>query len=470
MLFSSLVFLWFFLPIVFLGTRLLPIRGQNALLLIASLLFYAWGEPQYIVLMLVSITLNYLGGLCIAAAAQKPTLHKIALGGAVIANLALLGYFKYYTFTASALSALAGAEILPAKEIILPIGISFYTFQAMSYLIDLYRGKIALQKSWFRLALYISFFPQLIAGPIVQYSMVERQLSCRSAGRAQLEYGVKRFLYGLSKKVILSNAFAAKADEIFALSPDIISTPVAWLGALYYTLQIYYDFSGYSDMAIGLGQMFGFTFPENFNYPYLARSITDFWRRWHISLSSWFRNYLYIPLGGNRKGMARTLCNLMIVFVITGLWHGANWQYVAWGVGYGILLIAERLFLGKWLQRAPGIIARSYTLLCVICAWVIFRAPGLRAGISWLMAMFIPTAGSGVYPAMRYIDGRTVLLALIAILCSGLLQQALPKLKAALYSQEHTGTLQSIALLALGFLSVMMLVAGTYNPFIYFQF
>ncbi len=470
MLFSSLVFLWFFLPVVLIASRLLPLKGQNGLLLIASLLFYAWGEPKYLLLMLASITINYLGGLWIAQSSKQKAMHLFALSCVVFVNIALLGYFKYYTFTASALSAIWGAEVLPARDIILPIGISFYTFQAMSYLFDLYRGKIALQKSWFRLALYISFFPQLIAGPIVQYSTVEHQLSNRSVSAAEMNYGIKRFLYGLAKKVILSNAFATKADEIFALSPDIISTPLAWLGAIYYTLQIYYDFSGYSDMAIGLGQMFGFTFPENFNYPYLSRSVTEFWRRWHISLSTWFRTYLYIPLGGNRKGTLRTLCNLFIVFTVTGLWHGANWQYVAWGVGYGILLIAERLFLGKWLAKLPRAIGHGYTLLCVVCAWVIFRAPGLRAGAMWLKAMFIPTAGSGVYPALRYIDTRIIVLGIVAVLLSGIVQTNMPKLKDALYSQEHTGTLQTICLLALGFLSVMLLVAGTYNPFIYFQF
>ena len=467
MLFSSLVFLWFFLPVVLIGSRLLPMRGQNALLLAASLLFYAWGEPRYLALMLVSITLNYLGGLAIAPAAGAR--RRLALAAVVLLNLALLGYFKYYSFAADTLAGLAGHALLPVREIALPIGISFYTFQAMSYIIDLYRGRIAVQKSWFRLALYISFFPQLIAGPIVQYKQVENQLGSRTMTTAATAYGIKRFLYGLAKKVILANAFAAKADEIFGLAPGAISTPLAWLGAVYYTLQIYYDFSGYSDMAIGLGRMFGFTFPENFNYPYLSASVTEFWRRWHMTLSGWFKEYLYIPLGGNRRGQARTLCNLFIVFFVTGLWHGANWQFVAWGVYYGILLIIERLFLKKWLDKVP-VLGHVYTVLCFVCGWVIFRAPGLNAGLTLLRRMFIPTAGSAAYPVGRYLDGRIVVLLVIGLLLCGLLQALRPRLHAALFTEDAPGLAQSAALLALGFGCVMLLVSSTYNPFIYFRF
>ena len=468
MLFSSLVFLWFFLPVVLVASRLLPPRGQNALLLAASLLFYAWGGPSYLILMLVSITLNYVGGLAIAPA--RGAARKGVLAAVVAANLLLLGYFKYYTFAAESLTAIFGHAILPAKEIALPIGISFYTFQAMSYVIDLYRGRIQVQKNWFRLALYISFFPQLIAGPIVQYVQVADQLAARKLDTASTVYGVKRFLYGLAKKVILANAFAAKADEIFGLAPGDISTPLAWLGALYYTLQIYYDFSGYSDMAIGLGRMFGFHFPENFNYPYLSKSVTEFWRRWHMSLSGWFKEYLYIPLGGNRRGQGRTLINLFIVFLVTGLWHGANWQFVAWGVYYGILLIVERLFLGKWLQRAPAIVGHLYAILCFVCGWVIFRAPGLNAGLSLLKRMFLPSAGSAAYPVLRYLDLRMAVLLIAAVLLCGLLQTLRPRLRESLYSESTPGVGQSVVLLALGFLCVMLLVSSTYNPFIYFRF
>ncbi|MDD4850279.1 MAG: MBOAT family protein [Gemmiger sp.] len=468
MLFSSLVFLWFFLPVVFLGCRLLPPRGQNALLLCASLLFYAWGGPRYLVLMLFSITLNYLGGLAIAAAGQR--WRPLVLGVALCANLLLLGYFKYYTFVADALAAVAGGPLLPAREIALPIGISFYTFQAMSYLIDLYRQKIAVQRSWPRLALYVALFPQLIAGPIVQYNQVAGQLGTRTITPADTAYGIKRFLYGLAKKVVLANAFAAKADEIFGLAPAAVSTPLAWLGALYYTLQIYYDFSGYSDMAIGLGRLFGFHFPENFNYPYLSCSVSEFWRRWHMTLSGWFRDYLYIPLGGNRKGMPRTLLNLFIVFLVTGLWHGANWQFVAWGVYYGILLILERLFLGKLLQKLPRAVGWLYTAACFVCGWVIFRAPGLNAGVALLRRMLLPTPGSVAYPVLRYLDARTLLLLAVALLLCGPLQALWPRLRRALYSEATPGPAQTAALLGLGFASMMLLVSSTYNPFIYFRF
>lgn len=468
MLFSSLVFLWLFLPVVFLVSRALPLRGQNALLLAASLLFYAWGGPGYLPLMLVSITINWAGGLLLAPLNGRP--RSGVLSVVILADLTLLGYFKYYTFAADTLNSLLHWPLLPAKEIALPIGISFYTFQAMSYVIDLYRRKCDVQKSWFRLALYISFFPQLIAGPIVQYGQISAQLADRHATAQDVAYGIKRFCWGLGKKVILANAFAAKGDEIFGLAPASVSTPLAWLGALFYTLQIYYDFSGYSDMAIGLGEMFGFHFAENFNYPYLSASVTEFWRRWHMSLSGWFRDYLYIPLGGNRRGKVRTLVNLFIVFLVTGLWHGANWQFVAWGVIYGILLIIERVGFRAFLEKLPRAVGHIYTLFCVVLAWVLFRAPGLKAGLQWLRAMLLPTAGSAAYPVARYLDGRILLLLAVGLLLCGPAQTLLPRLKTVLYSREVPGKVQSAALLAVLFLCTMLLVSSTYNPFIYFRF
>lgn len=470
MLFSSLVFLWLFLPVVLLVYQLLPgIRAKNALLLLASLFFYGWGEPKYILLMLVSITLNYLGGLCLGRFGTAPA-RKAALVCTVAANLGLLGYFKYYTFAANTLAALAGRQLLPVREIALPLGISFYTFQAMSYVIDLYRGKTAVQKNWFRVALYVSFFPQLVAGPIVLYTQVENQLSCRSVSLTRFSYGVKRFLYGLGKKVILANGFATRADQVFALEPGLVSTPLAWLGTLYYTLQIYYDFSGYSDMAIGLGQMFGFDFPENFNYPYLSKTVSEFWRRWHMTLSGWFRDYLYIPLGGNRKGTVRTLVNLFVVFLATGLWHGANWQFVAWGLWYGVLLILERTVLKPLLPRLPAWLSHLYALFFILCGWVIFRAPGLRAGVLWLKAMVLPAAGFAAYPLTRYLDPRTLLLMAAGLALCGPVQVLFPRFKAALYNKEVTGPLQTVTLLVIGFACTVLLVSGTYNPFIYFRF
>ena len=468
MLFSSLVFLWIFLPLVLILYRLLPGGGKNALLLVASLFFYAWGEPVYILLMLASITLNYLGGLLIDG--REGTARKLCLALVVAVNLALLGYYKYYGFAADTLASLLGHPVLPAREIALPLGISFYTFQAMSYGIDLYRRRIGVQKSWFLLALYISFFPQLVAGPIVRYTEVEAQLRRRTTTLEGFVYGIKRFLYGLAKKVILANCFAARADEVFGLDPSLVSTPLAWMGALYYTLQIYYDFSGYSDMAIGLGAMFGFTFPENFNYPYLSRTVGEFWRRWHMTLSGWFREYLYIPLGGNRRGKNRTLLNLFLVFLATGLWHGASWQFVAWGLWYAVLLILERTLLQKPLAVLPAPLTWLYTLFFVVCGWVLFRAPGLRAGLLWLRAMLLPAAGFAAYPVSRYLDIRTLVLLAAGLALCGPVQALWPRLRRALYDKEDTGPAQGLALLALGFVCLTLLVSGTYNPFIYFRF
>ncbi|MEG0178488.1 MAG: MBOAT family O-acyltransferase [Oscillospiraceae bacterium] len=470
MLFSSLVFLWFFLPLIFISYRLLrSIRSQNLLLLVASLFFYAWGEPKYILLMLISITVNYICGICIDKSSVKT--KKWALLACVAINLGLLGYFKYYNFAASSVNSILGGAILPVKDIILPIGISFYTFQAMSYILDLYKGEIKVQKSWFSLALYISFFPQLIAGPIVQYSDVQTALHSRTITARDTSYGIKRFIYGLAKKVILANAFAAAADEIFGLAPDNFGTALAWSGAILYSLQIYYDFSGYSDMAIGLGAMFGFTFPENFNYPYISASVTEFWRRWHISLSSWFKKYVYIPLGGNRKGTSRTLINLFIVFLLTGLWHGANWQFVAWGAYYGILLIIERVFLRKVLENKHlKYFSNIYTLLAIIVGWVLFRAPGLNAGISTVLKLFIPTSGNSAYPVSRYIDTRLMFLIIVGVLGCGIVQSIFPKFKALLYNKERIYLAECFFELALLFICVMLLVSNTYNPFIYFRF
>lgn len=472
MLFASLTFLCLFLPAVWLGSRLLPLRGQNVLLLLASLIFYAWGGPSYLALMLGSITLNWAGGFLIHGCRPGAAARTWALALVLAANIGLLGWFKYYGFFTGILRGLPGLGAIPVREIALPVGISFYTFQAMSYDIDLYRGRIRLQKSWLLLALYISFFPQLIAGPIVQYAQIERQLTQRAADAAAMAYGVKRFCWGLAKKVILANAFAARADEIYGLAPADASTGLAWLGALYYSLQIYYDFSGYSDMAIGLGELFGFHFPENFNYPYLAASITEFWRRWHMTLSGWFRDYLYIPLGGNRRGVPRTCVHLLVVFFVTGLWHGAQWQFVAWGVFYGILLVAERLFFAPLQTKRPlgRAAARIYTLFFVTVGWVLFRAPGLRAAAGWLRAMLLPTAGSGAYPVLRYLDARMALLLCAGLLLCGPAQAALPRLRSALSTRRAPGPAQTAALLAALFWSYVQLICGTYNPFIYFRF
>lgn len=341
MVFSSIVFLWVFLPLVFVINLFMAGRLSNVFLLLASLIFYAWGEPQLVVLMMASILVNWLAGKLIG----KYGGHKKGiLAAAVVIDLSLLGYFKYAGFLAGAVNTLAGGTVIRVPDIRLPIGISFFTFQAISYVADVYRGETQAQDKLVNTALYISFFPQLIAGPIVRYHDINLQLENRHITWEKVAEGFRRFVYGLSKKVLISNVLGACTDQIYALEPGAITGAMAWLAAVCYMFQIYYDFSGYSDMAIGLGKMFGFDFPENFNYPYISHSVREFWRRWHISLSTWFREYVYIPLGGNRKGNRRTYVNLLIVFFLTGLWHGAGWNYILWGLYHGFFLVIERVF------------------------------------------------------------------------------------------------------------------------------
>ena len=476
MLFSSMIFLWGFLPAVLLLYFILPRCLRNLLLLAASLFFYAWGEPVYILLMFGSIVLNYCGGLAVHAT-QKPFWRKFWVGADAAGNLALLGFFKYAGFilntTASLLpESLQGAFYahLPSWVwVALPIGISFYTFQAMSYVVDVYRGDCEVQKNPFRLALYISFFPQLIAGPIVKYHDIHAQLTDRTVTLQDFAYGVRRFLFGLAKKVLIANQLALAADGIFRVDSHLVSTPMAWLGAICYMFQIYYDFSGYSDMAIGLGRMFGFRFLENFNYPYLSGSITEFWRRWHISLSTWFKEYLYFPLGGSRRGAARTLFNLAIVFLATGIWHGAAWTFVFWGIYHGAFILLERSFFKeKVLDRLPRTVSQLYCLGAVFVGWIFFRADDLHAGFRIVRALVVPR-GSPFRIEAFFTPALGVLLAVALILC-GPLQSLFPKLRDALFDETRTRVWEPFALTALLALCVITLVSGSYNPFIYFRF
>ena len=372
MVFSNLVFLFIFLPAVLFLYYLSPKAGKNYILLLASLLFYAWGEPVYVLIMLGSICMNYLFARWLDQG-KNGFQRKFWLVVSIIANLFVLGIFKYAGFFMENVNKLFHT-VFPVPEIALPIGISFFTFQAMSYVIDVYRKDAVLQKNLFDLALYISLFPQLVAGPIVRYQTVADQITDRIHDWALFESGVKRFLIGLFKKVLIANPIGLVADEIFALSGGDLSTGTAWIGVMAYALQIYFDFSGYSDMAIGLGRMFGFKFLENFNYPYIAQSVTDFWRRWHISLSSWFRDYVYIPLGGNRVRPWKIYCNLFIVWTLTGFWHGASWTFLVWGFYYGVLIALERLFLGKLLAKLYRPLRHLYLLFIVMIGWVFFRA------------------------------------------------------------------------------------------------
>lgn len=470
MLFSSLTFILVFLPFNIIATRFLSTKMQNVLLLVSSLLFYSWGEPKYIFLMLISITLNWLGGIMADRHRNSGFWLKFFTVLTVVANLGLLFYFKYFNFFIDVAGKILPFDFSSVKNVVLPLGISFYTFQSLSYIIDLYRGNCKVQKSWVDLSLYISFFPQLVAGPIVRYNDVNRALSHRQLTSEKTAYGLKRFIYGLSKKVLLSNYFGLVTDTIYGLSANYISTPTAWLAALLYALQIYFDFSGYSDMAIGLGSVFGFHFPENFNYPFVSASVQEFWRRWHISLSTWFKEYLYIPLGGNRKGKVRTYINLMIVFFCTGFWHGANWQFIAWGLIHGAFLILERVWLGKYLKQDKfKPFGAVYTLVEVLVTFVIFRAPGLRYGASVIKAMFIPTQAGGVYKAAQFVDMKLVVFVIFGILISGFLQEKFPKFKEYLFSQKINKA-EMIYLPLLYFMCIVSLVSGTYNPFIYFRF
>lgn len=469
MLFSSSVFLFLFLPSALIVYYLFLRRwrqAQNIFLLIASLFFYAWGEPWFVLVMMGSILANYGFGLWVARALGAGTGAKAPVLMAVLFNLGILFVFKYLTFTLSILNRLGGAFVIPGIE--LPIGISFFTFQALSYVLDVQRGRGRVQRSPLKVGLYISFFPQLIAGPIVKYETVADQIDNRKESWDDFSAGCARFIVGLGKKVLLSNQLALVADRAFLLEGvDKLTTSFAWLGALCYTLQIYYDFSGYSDMAIGLGKMFGFHFLENFNYPYISKSITEFWRRWHISLSTWFRDYVYFPLGGSRVDSKwKHIRNLFVVWLLTGIWHGANWTFIAWGLFYFVLLVLEKYgHLGRgWPEACRWL----FTFLMVNFAWVLFRADGLGAAMGYLRAMF--GCGAGLWSAETGLflrENWTVLLA-----------GAVFSAPVALKLRDWAVKRQS-ALLDLGYgllagaiflVSASFIIKGTYNPFIYFNF
>ena len=470
MLFSSITFLFVFLPIVLAVYFLVPYRFKNLVMLIASLFFYAWGEPVYVILMILSICLNYVCGLDIAEKADDDRKKRNSLIFAVVVNLLLLGFFKYYGFLMESVNAVLPFDI-PYRELPLPIGISFYTFQALSYIIDVYRGEVKPQKKLMYFALYISMFPQLIAGPIVQYKTIAEQMEHRKENTSDFSEGIHRFMIGLGKKVLIANNIGALWDAIAVLPVDGLAAGTAWLGALAYTFQIYFDFSGYSDMAIGLGKMFGFHFLENFNYPYISKSITEFWRRWHISLSSWFKEYVYIPLGGNRCKIAKQIRNILVVWMLTGIWHGANWNYVLWGCYYGALLLIEKLVLKKVLNRLPGIIQRIYTMFFVVIGWIIFKCEDMAYGISYLKAMF-GGFGQGLWNNETiYLLGNYAVLFVLAILGSTMLPKKAAGVVLGGRKRTWAENVIYIAFYAvIFFVSVAYLVDATYNPFLYFRF
>jgi alginate O-acetyltransferase complex protein AlgI len=486
MVFSSAVFLFLFLPIVLALYFVVPQRAKNLLLLIASLFFYAWGEGLFVAIMLISILTNYGAGVLIDRFRDRPKI-KVVLILAIVANLSLLGIYKYANFLVDNLNdLLALIHITPIylEPIHLPIGISFFTFQAISYIVDVFRGEAAAQKNPINIALYIAMFPQLIAGPIVRYHDVAQQIRNRTVNLTSFSYGISRFIIGLGKKMLIANPMGHVADQVFALPTDELTFSLTWLGVICYSLQIYFDFSAYSDMAIGLGRMFGFRFLENFNYPYISDSIQAFWRRWHISLSSWFRDYLYIPLGGNRRAAIQVYLNLVMIFFLCGLWHGASWNFVIWGLIHGAFLVLERLGFRKQLDNLWLPLRHIYVLTIVMLAWVFFRAEDLTTAISYLEAMFGFGHGSGVqYHVSLYIDLEGWLVLFIGIIGSlpiipylkKFWEHELTKLKEtpgwferALKSGVYCANL--LALSGILIVSSMYLAAETHNPFIYFRF
>ena len=465
MLFSSSVFLFLFLPVVLL-VYYLPLRrwrqGQNVFLLLASLGFYAWGEPWFVLVMLGSILANYGFGLWVDACKRAGRTCAPPLVTALAVNLGILFVFKYLTFTLGILNRLGAAFVIPGIE--LPIGISFFTFQALSYVLDVHRDRGEVQRSPLKVGLYISFFPQLIAGPIVKYETVAQQIDHRKEIWADFSAGCSRFIVGLGKKVLLSNQLAVVADRAFGQG-DGLSASFAWLGALCYTLQIYYDFSGYSDMAVGLGRMLGFEFMRNFNYPYIAKSVTEFWRRWHISLGTWFREYLYIPLGGNRVSKPRLFFNLLVVWAATGIWHGASWNFLIWGLYFAVLLILEKAFLGKLLQKLPAALQHLYTLFLVLVSWAIFAVEDFGHMGAYLKAMFGLGGGLTNDNVSYYFFSFLPMLIIAAVASTPLAAKLWKRLP-----EKPRLALLPILLLAGLVFSTAYLVDATYNPFLYFRF
>lgn len=475
MVFSSSIFLFIFLPTVLLAYFIVPKAFKNIVLLISSLFFYAWGEPKFVFIMILSIVLNYLFGLVVDSNRNNKKKVKILLGLMVFTNLLILGIFKYANFIIDNLNTLLNTS-MSIPDIPLPIGISFFTFQAMSYVIDVYRKDGKVQRNPLDLALYISLFPQLIAGPIVRYQTVAEQINKRFSNLPRIAYGVRRFIIGLGKKMILANNCGYVADQVFAQNPTDMSTGIAWIGIIAYTLQIYFDFSAYSDMAIGLGKIFGFDFLENFNYPYISKSITEFWRRWHISLGSWFRDYLYIPLGGNRKGKLHMYINLFIVWLATGIWHGASWTFIAWGLYYGILIMLEKAFLGKLLKRIPNTFQYIYALLIVIVGWVFFRSETFTYAFSYLAVMF-GFSGIGFWnvDALFYVSQYGIILVIAIIGATPIFKKTINMIEIKSQNSKVIRIVgKEISINAFVFLiflmSVTYTISGTFNPFIYFRF
>jgi alginate O-acetyltransferase complex protein AlgI len=456
-----------FLPILLVLYLVTKKELHNPILLIASIIFYAWGEPKYLAIMLLTILINFFGAIAVD---KFKTHKKLALVLTIIANLSFLIYFKYFNFLIENCNNLFHSHI-HALNVIMPIGISFYTFQALSYVIDVYRGECKVQKAIYKLALYICLFPQLIAGPIVKYHDVADQIESREVNFEKVNIGVKRFIIGLSKKMLIANTMGVIADKIFIQNPDVFTPGIAWLGSVAYSFQLFFDFSGYSDMAIGLGLIFGFKFMENFNYPYISKSITEFWRRWHISLSTWFKQYVYISLGGNREGKLKTLRNLGIVFLLTGIWHGAAWNFVIWGLWHGFFIIVEKICNIKEYDSKPHSwwvngLRHIYCILAFVLGWVMFRADNMAYAWKYILNMFgLVKVHDITYALPYYIDRWEIIIFVAAIICSIPIFNKMLEVK---NKWAHAGV--NIWLLFLFILSSATIAASTYNPFIYFRF
>lgn len=471
MVFSSILFLFRFLPLFMIMYFLAPGRMKNVILFLGSLVFYAWGEPVYICLMLFSTLSDYLHGRAIDSCKRK-SVRQALLFSSIVINLTVLGFFKYADFLIGTMNSLLGLDI-PLLDLPLPIGISFYTFQTMSYTIDCYRRKTKVQKNLLDFAVYVTMFPQLIAGPIVRYVEVEGDLYKRKPDILQISYGCKRFIIGLAKKVLLANNMGLVWSEVSGRDFGEISVLMAWLGILAYAFQIYFDFSGYSDMAIGLGACLGFTFPENFDYPYISRSTTEFWRRWHITLSRWFKDYVYIPLGGNRKGLGRQLRNILIVWILTGIWHGAGWNFLIWGLWFAVWLILEKLGLKKVLDVLPGFVGRMYSWLIVLISWVFFSIESMGGAWQYLQVMF-GIGGNTLYDREAAFMGlESLILFVVAVMASTPLVKAIAQgLKKSRngYTVACYRVLEKLLPALLLIISIAYIVDATYNPFLYFRF
>ncbi len=466
MLFASATFLFLFLPIICFLHFVLKKEWHNFLLLMASLFFYAWGEPTYLAIMLITIFINYFGALAIE---KWQNFKKFILFLCVTGNLSFLVYFKYANFLTANISSLFALDF-EFLDVVMPIGISFYTFQAISYLVDVYRQETAAQKNIYNLSLFISFFPQLIAGSIVKYHDIYEQINQRSIDFDKVDYGIRRFILGLAKKVLIANTLGSIADQVFALDPSQATVTLLWFGAVCYAFQLYFDFSGYSDMAIGLASIFEFKLLENFNYPYISASITEFWRRWHISLSTWFKEYVYIPLGGNRVKPTRVYINLFLVFLCTGIWHGASWNFVVWGLWHGFFIIIER---ASQLHRINSPVLRGcmhiYTLVVVLIGWVFFRAENFEAATEYIMGMFALLEFNSLHSLANIENVNARLWSVLAVA----LVYSFPLFKNVFLHKSMKvliSSAQYVWLLALLMLSLSSIAASTYNPFIYFRF